>query len=101
MDGGWNKEILLRASIRLHYIGRVMRSFLLLLVARDELPSAGSGPEPFGFELMAERLVEGGRVGGRRSFRDLGMGETAAPPKAENAEGARFPRKQVAEKTSQ
>ena len=27
---------------------------------------------------MAERLVEGGRVGGRRSFRDLGMGETAA-----------------------
>jgi len=50
---------------------------------------------------MAERLVEGGRVGGRRSFRDLGMGETAAPPKAENAEGARFPRKQVAEKTSQ
>ena len=39
-------------------------------------------------------------VGGRRSFRDLGMGETAAPPKAENAEGARLPRKQVAEKTS-
>jgi len=39
-------------------------------------------------------------VGGRRSFRDLGMGETAAPPKAENAEGARLPRKHVAEKTS-
>ena len=39
-------------------------------------------------------------AGGRRSFRDLGMGETAAPPKAENAEGARLPRKQVAEKTS-
>jgi hypothetical protein len=28
------------------------------------------------------------------------VGETAAPPKAENAEGARLPRKQVAEKTS-
>ena len=46
-------------------------------------------------KLFLERLA-----GGRRSFRDLGMGETAAPPKAENAEGARLPRKQVAEKTS-
>jgi hypothetical protein len=45
-----------------------MKSFLERLAARDELPSASSGPE----------LVEGGRVGGRRSFRDLGMGETAA-----------------------
>ena len=57
-----------------------MKLFLERLAARDELPSAGSGPE----------LVEGGRVGGRRSFRDLGMGETAAPPK-ENAEGASLP----------
>jgi hypothetical protein len=39
-------------------------------------------------------------VGGRRSFRDLGMGETAAPPMAENAEGSRLPCKQVSEKTS-
>ena len=45
-----------------------MKLFLERLAARDELPAAGSGPE----------LVEGGRVGGRRSFRDLGMGETAA-----------------------
>jgi hypothetical protein len=45
-----------------------MKLFLERLAARDELPSASSGPE----------LVEGGRVGGRRSFRDLGMGETAA-----------------------
>jgi hypothetical protein len=48
--------------------GQTMKSFLERLAARDELPSASSGPE----------LVEGGRVGGRRSFRDLGMGETAA-----------------------
>ena len=52
-------------------------------MARDELPSAGSGPEPFGLEpfgleLMAERLVEGGRVGGRWPFHDVSMGETAA-----------------------
>ena len=59
-------------------------------------------------------LVEGGRVGGRCSFRGLGMGETAAlshstllmalstieGPVEGNAEGARIPRKQVAEKTS-
>ena len=66
-----------------------MRSFLLCLVARDELPSAGSGPEPFGFEpfglelmaerLMAERLVEGGRFGGRCPFHDVSVGEAAAP----------------------
>jgi hypothetical protein len=37
-------------------IGEAMKSFLERLAARDEL----------------------GRVGGRRSFRDLGMGETAA-----------------------
>ena len=36
--------------------GKTMKSFLKRLAARDEL----------------------GRVGGRRSFRDLGMGETAA-----------------------
>ena len=36
--------------------GETMKSFLERLAARDEL----------------------GRVGGRRSFRDLGMGETAA-----------------------
>jgi hypothetical protein len=48
--------------------GETMKSFLERLAARDELPSASSGPE----------LVEGGRVGGRRSFRDLGMGGTAA-----------------------
>jgi hypothetical protein len=44
-----------------------MKSFLERLAARDELPSASSGPE----------LVEGGLVGGRCSFRGLGMGETA------------------------
>ena len=48
--------------------GETMKSFLERLAARDELPSARSGPE----------LVEGGRVGGRCSFRGLGMGETAA-----------------------
>ena len=45
--------------------GKTMKSFLERLAARDELPSASSGPE----------LVEGGRVGGRRSLRDSGMGE--------------------------
>jgi hypothetical protein len=45
-----------------------MKPFLKRLAARDELPFTSSGPE----------LVEGGRVGGRRSFRDLGMGETTA-----------------------
>jgi len=53
-------------------------------------------------------------AGGRRSFRGLGMGETAAlshlallmplskieGPVEGNAEGAKLPRKQVAEKTS-
>jgi hypothetical protein len=91
-----------------------MKLFLKRLAARDELTSASSGPEPFGLELMAERLVEGGRVGGRRSFRDLAMGETAAlshstlfmalsrieGPVEGNAEGARIPCKQVGEKTS-
>jgi hypothetical protein len=81
-----------------------MKPFLERLAARDELPSASSGPE----------LVEGGRVGGRRSFRDLGMGETAAlshstllmalskieGPVEGNAEGASIPCRQVAEKTS-
>jgi hypothetical protein len=60
-------------------------------------------------ESFLERLA-----GGRRSFRGLGMGETAAPSHSTlfmalskieglaegNAEGARIPRKQVAEKTS-
>jgi hypothetical protein len=69
-----------------------MKSFLERLAARDEL----------------------GRVGGRRSFRGLGMGETAAPSHSTllmalskieglvegNAEGASIPCKQVAEKTS-
>ncbi len=39
-------------------------------------------------------------AGGRRSFRDLCMGETAVLPMAENAEGAGLLHKQVAEKTS-
>jgi len=30
-------------------------------------------------------------VGGRRFFRDLSVGEAAAPPQAENAEGAELP----------
>jgi hypothetical protein len=69
-----------------------MKFFLQRLAARDEL----------------------GRVGRRRSFRSLGMGETAAlshstllmalskieGPVEGNAEGARIPHKQVAEKTS-
>ena len=54
--------------LRILLTGKAMKLFLERLAARDELPSAGSGPE----------LVEGGRVGGRRSFRNLGMGETAA-----------------------
>jgi hypothetical protein len=75
----------------------VMKSFLNRLMARDE---------PLGLELGAERL---GRVGGRLSFHDLFVGETAAPPMAENAEGASLlaiasqaglPCKQVAQKTS-
>jgi hypothetical protein len=41
-----------------------MKPFLERLAACDELPSASSGPE----------LVEGGSVGGRRSFRGLSMG---------------------------
>jgi hypothetical protein len=41
---------------RLLLTGKTMKRFLERLAARDEL----------------------GRVGGRRSFRDLGMGETAA-----------------------
>jgi hypothetical protein len=69
-----------------------VKPFLERLAARDEL----------------------GRVGGRRSFRGLGMGETAAlshstllmalskieGPIEGNAEGARIPRKQVVEKTN-
>ncbi|UCE33486.1 MAG: hypothetical protein JSV40_09695 [Deltaproteobacteria bacterium] len=39
-------------------------------------------------------------AGGRSSFRGLGMGETAALSLEGNAEGARLPRKQAAEKTS-
>ena len=72
-----------------------MRSFLLRLAARDELPSAGSGPE----------LIEGGRVGGRGPFHGVSMEETAAlshstlfialskieGPAEGNAEGARLP----------
>ena len=42
--------------LRILLIGQAMKLFLERLAARDEL----------------------GRVGGRRSFRDLGMGETAA-----------------------
>jgi hypothetical protein len=45
-----------------------MKSFVEILAARDELSSLSPGPE----------LVEGGRVRGRRSFRDLGVGETTA-----------------------
>jgi hypothetical protein len=81
-----------------------MKAFLKRLAARDELPSASSGPE----------LVEGGRVGGRCFFRDLGMGETATlslskgmrrgqacpPLRAAQARQAGLPRKHVAEKTS-
>jgi hypothetical protein len=73
-------------------VANTMKSFLERLAARDEL----------------------GRVGGRSSFRDLGMGETAAlshstllmalskieGPVEGNAEGASIPCKQVAEKTS-
>ncbi len=32
-----------------------------------------------------------GLAGGRRPFRDLSVGEAAAPPQAENAEGAKLP----------
>jgi hypothetical protein len=46
-------DVLLRGIL---LTGETMKSFLERLAARDEL----------------------GRVGGRRSFRDLGMGETAA-----------------------
>jgi hypothetical protein len=56
-----------------------MKSFLERLAARDEL----------------------GRVGRRCSFRDLGMGETAALSLSRRMRGgARIPHKQVAEKTS-
>jgi hypothetical protein len=41
--------------LRILLTGKTMKSFLERLAARDELPSASSGPE----------LVEGGRVGGR------------------------------------
>jgi hypothetical protein len=41
--------------------------------------------------------VTGGRL---LSFRDVYMGEPAVPPLAGNAEGARIPRRYVAEKTS-
>jgi len=40
---------------RILLTGETMKPFLTRLAARDELPSASSGPE----------LVEGGRVGGR------------------------------------
>ena len=51
------------------------------LAARDELPSASSGPE----------LVEGGRVEGRRPFPDLSTGETAAPDLSGECGGGKNP----------
>ena len=51
--------------------GKAMKSFLKRLAALDQPHS----PEPLGCELRVERL---GRVGGRRSFRNLDVGGTAA-----------------------
>jgi len=63
-----------------------MKPFLERLAARDELPSASSGPEPFGLESFDPELTTEGLMAER--------------PVEENAEGASIPREQVVEKTS-
>ena len=71
--------------LRILLTGQAMKLFLERLAARDELPAAGSGPE----------LVEGGRVGGRRSFRGLGMGETAALSLSKGVRSPASPKRDV------